>query len=231
MVTADNMMVTMIWWYALTLALLLQGSAAQSCPGSVLTDYMECVAQNPCECSACDPDPTDMFPVINAERPSDCLDVARVFCPLIRCCSICQAESLAWNQCSANGFSANYLGRECPLQGSCVSYPLQDIDCTPTMSPSESPNSSPTDIPIPAPTATPNSEPTAAPVPFEVLESPTASPDLPRTGISVPTLAPSLSPDMESETETIPSGTRSVLGLLRLSSVFIVTTLMAFYVV
>jgi hypothetical protein len=222
-------MVTMIWWYALALALLLQRSSAQSCPSSVLTDYMDCVAQNPCECSACDPDPTDMFPVINAERPSDCLDVARVFCPLIRCCSICQAEALAWNQCSANGFSANYLGRECPLQGSCVSYPLQDIDCTPTMSPSDSPTSSPMAIPIPAPTATPNSEQTAAPVPFEVSESPTASPeDLPRAGISVPSLAPSISSDMESGTEPTPSGARSSLGILRLSGIFIVASLAAF---
>jgi hypothetical protein len=223
------MMVTMIWWYALTLALLLQRSAAQTCPGSVLTDYMECVAQNPCECSACDPDPTDMFPVINAERPNDCLDVARVFCPLIRCCSICQAEALAWNQCSANGFSANYLGKECPLQGSCVSYPLQDIDCTPTLSPSESPTSSPTAIPIPAPTATPNAELTAAPEPFEVSESPTASPDLPRAGLSVPTFAPSISSDMESGTEPMPSGARSSLGILRLSGILIVAPLAAFW--
>jgi hypothetical protein len=224
------MTVTMIWWYALTLALLFQRSAAQSCPGSVLTDYMDCVAQNPCECSACDPDPTDMFPVINAERPSDCLDVARVFCPLIRCCSICQAQALAWNQCSANGFSANYLGRECPLQGSCVSYPLQDVDCSPTISPSESPTSSPTAIPIPVPTATPSFKPTAAPVPFEVSESPTASPDLPRTGLSVvPSPAPSISSDMESGTEPTPSGARPSLGTFRLSTILIVATLTVFW--
>jgi hypothetical protein len=165
----------MIWWYALALALLLKQSAAQTCAGSVLAEYMDCVAQNPCECSACDPDPTDEFPVITAERPSDCLDVARVFCPLIRCCSICEAQALAWNQCSANGFSANYLGRECPLQGSCASYSLQDVDCTPSTSPSESPITSPTAVPIAVPTAAPTSEPTAAAVPLDVSESPTAS--------------------------------------------------------
>lgn len=224
----DNMMLTMIWWYALTLALLLQQTSAQSCPGSVLTDYMDCVAQNPCECSACDPDPTDDFPVINAERPSDCLDVARVFCPLVRCCSICQTGALAWNQCSANGFSANYLGRECPLQGSCDSYPLQDIDCSPTMSPSESPTSSPSAIPIEISTAAPNSESTPAPVPFEISESPTASPDLPRTAVSVPTLAPSVSSDMASGTEPTSSGARPSLRLLRLSDILIVAILAAF---
>jgi hypothetical protein len=218
MARTDNIiMLTMIWWFALPLALLLQQAAAQSCPGFVLTNYMECVAQNPCECSACDPDPTDMFPVINVERPSDCLDVARIFCPLIRCCSLCQAEALAWNQCSANGFSTNYLGRNCPLEGSCGSYPLQDLDCTPTMSPLESQPISPTAIPISIPSATSNSETTAAPVPLEVKESPTASPVLPRTGISVPTLAPS-----------VPSGARPSLGILRLSGIFILATLAAF---
>jgi hypothetical protein len=207
----------MISWYALPLALLLPQAAAQSCPAVVLTNYMECVAQNPCVCSACDPDPTDMFPVINVERPSDCLDVARIFCPLVRCCSICQTEALAWNQCSANGFSNNFLGRECPLEGSCASYPLQDLDCTPTTSPSESPTIFPTVIPIPVPSAAPNTETTAAPVPLEVKESPTASPVLPRTGISVPTLAPS-----------VPSGARPSLGILRLSGIFILATLAAF---
>jgi hypothetical protein len=221
------MMLTMIWWYALTLALLLQRAAAQSCPGSVLTNYMECVAQNPCECSACDPDPTDMFPVINAERPSDCLDVARVFCPLIRCCSLCQAEALAWNQCSANGFSNNYLGSTCPLQGSCTSYALQDIDCTLTKAPTESPTSSPSNIPISVPSAGSNSEPTAAPVTLEVSESPTE--DLPRAGIGEPTLAPSVSSDMESDTAPSPSGARPSLGLLRLSGILIGATLAAFW--
>jgi hypothetical protein len=221
----------MIWWYALALALLLKQSAAQTCAGSVLAEYMDCVAQNPCECSACDPDPTDEFPVITAERPSDCLDVARVFCPLIRCCSICEAQALAWNQCSANGFSANYLGRECPLQGSCASYSLQDVDCTPSTSPSESPITSPTAVPIAVPTAAPTSEPTAAAVPLDVSESPTASSsDLPRsTGLGVPTRAPSVSSDMESGTESIPSGARISLGILRLSCTMTVATLAGFW--
>jgi hypothetical protein len=232
--TDNMMMLTMIWKYALLLALLLQQTAAQ-CPGTVLTTYMECVAQNPCECSFCDPDPTDDVPVITAQEPNNCLDVARVFCPLIRCCSICEAAALEWNQCSADGFANAFLGRECPLEDSCGAYPLQDVDCAPTMSPSELDSSSPTESNFPTgfPTAPPSSETAVAAVPLEVSESPTAAPVLPRAGISEPTLAPSLSSDMvptlapslSLDMEPTPSGARPSLGFLRLSGILIVATL------
>jgi hypothetical protein len=70
-------------------------SEAQGCTARVLSDYMDCVAANPCECAECDPDPTDDSPLIPVNRPEDCLDVARIYCPLIKCCSICEEEAFS----------------------------------------------------------------------------------------------------------------------------------------
>jgi hypothetical protein len=208
----DNMMLTMVRWYTVPLALIFAQAVAQSCPGFVLTDYMACVAQNPCECSACDPDPTDMIPVITAERPSDCLDVARTFCPLIRCCSICEAEALAWNQCSANGFANNYIGMDCPLDDSCDAYPLQDVDCSPTMAPVETSS----------PTATRTSFPTLAPVLFTGSPTMASAVTNGRGSEGEPTLAPSVFED----TDSMPSGVRAPFGPLEFSGIVMVTTLL-----
>lgn len=168
---------TMMFIYsAVACILLLSASQADAqCTAMVLNKYRECVANNPCECSACDPDPTDDDPILTVERPEDCLDVARIFCPLIRCCSLCEDEALGWFQCTANGFSSSLLdGQTCPLSGSCGSYALQDADCSPTMAPVVTPMTEqpvvaePQETLVPTPgtnedTSEPTSEPTQSP--------------------------------------------------------------------
>jgi hypothetical protein len=193
-------------------------SEAQGCTARVLSDYMDCVAANPCECAECDPDPTDDSPLIPVNRPEDCLDVARIYCPLIKCCSICEEEAFGWFQCTANGFSTSLLGTTCPLDNSCDSYPLQDVDCDPTASPVESgsPTTSPTkgstDVPIIETTELPSTEPTLAPASVAVVEEGTGT-TLP------PTTSPTdvdLSPDTSGSKQPCMSMLATNLAMLTL---------------
>lgn len=104
------------------------------CSRDELKMYKQCVQHHsPCPCERCDPDPTDGTPVIFVDRPSDCLDVQKIFCPLIRCCSSCETVAFAWYQhCGANPFALQYLGYTCPLD--CSLYLYQDT-CGPSPAP------------------------------------------------------------------------------------------------
>ena len=96
-----------------------------ACSSYVLSNYENCVAQNPCTCSNCDPNPMDNYPVIHlAQPPSNCRDVNRLFCPLIRCCSPCAEQALTWFTCAMEDFSQQILGQNCTQL--CSSFPFND---------------------------------------------------------------------------------------------------------
>jgi hypothetical protein len=143
----------------------LQG---QECSTAGLQPYRDCVLNNsPCPCGACDPDPTDGTPNLVTPQPESCDDVQRIFCGLVRCCSVCEAEALAWYQtCTVDPFSLQTLNYTCELK--CDFQPYLD-QCVPTTLPTFRPTRSPvilTESPSVAPVI-PSSEPSI------VTESPT----------------------------------------------------------
>jgi hypothetical protein len=116
------------------------GVAAQqpsSCSTQALEDYVSCVRSNPCACSHCDPDPSDSYPVIVVDAPQDCQDVSRIFCPMIRCCSVCEPVFEHYHKCLGNIIAETFLGLNhgcplfyCPL----ASFPYMDTIRTPESS-------------------------------------------------------------------------------------------------
>jgi hypothetical protein len=117
------------------------------CTSQDLDAYIQCVSNNPCTCSNCDPNPVDNTPVINVDTPpQDCRDVNRIFCPLIRCCSTCEDLARFWYECPFQAFALETLGVEC--SATCDGYNNGDVDgeCAPTVSPA--PSLVPTDLPI-----------------------------------------------------------------------------------
>lgn len=111
--------------------------------------YIQCVSDNPCTCSNCDPNPLDNTPVINVDTPpQDCRDVNRIFCPLIRCCSVCEDVARSWYECPFQAFALETLGFEC--SATCDGYSNGDVEqCEPSISPA--PSLAPSDLPIGGP--------------------------------------------------------------------------------
>lgn len=108
-----------------------------SCSSNILWNYESCVAQNPCTCSNCDPNPMDNYPEIHlAQPPSNCRDVNRLFCPLIRCCSPCAEQALMWYSCAMEDFSQQILGQNCTQL--CSSFPFNDASSCNQTSPQPS---------------------------------------------------------------------------------------------
>lgn len=109
--------------------------------------YIQCVSNNPCRCSNCDPNPLDNTPVINVDTPpQDCRDVNRIFCPLIRCCSTCEDVARSWYECPFQAFALETIGVEC--SATCDGYSNGDVEgeCEPSVSPA--PSLVPSDLPV-----------------------------------------------------------------------------------
>jgi hypothetical protein len=167
-----------------------QDGDQQTCSRGDADAYMECVRDNPCLCSNCDPDPLDDTPEIVVDTPpQDCRDVNRIFCPLIRCCSACEDAARSWYGCTFASFSLQTLGEECPT--TCEGYDYADVegDCQPSAAP---------DPPAPSPEA----EAEASSAPSDV---PSQSPGAPGGGFA-PTGTNSSG---TSPTGTSPSATRA----------------------
>lgn len=96
---------------------LERGGWVHSCSTRVLEDYISCVRYHPCQCSHCDPDPSDSYPVIVVDAPRSCQDVSRIFCPMIRCCSVCEDIFRVYHKCLGNILAETFLGinHGCPL--------------------------------------------------------------------------------------------------------------------
>lgn len=129
--------------------LILACAQAQDsqCTSDDVDAYVQCVANNPCICSNCDPNPLDNTPVINVDTPpEDCRDVNRLFCPLIRCCSVCEDVARSWYECPFQAFALETLGVEC--SATCDGYNNGDVEgeCEPSLSPA--PSLAPSDLPI-----------------------------------------------------------------------------------
>jgi hypothetical protein len=156
------------------------------CSSDDLAPYSQCINQNsPCPCGDCDAEPTDGSPMLTTPVPTDCTDVVRLFCPLVRCCSMCETEAKQWFQkCSADPFSQMWLGSTCELD--CSSLPYGDI-CQPTDAPIFSPTGSPT---VYSTTATPS---TQVPTTLSPTTTPSASRRKTASPINQPVAAPAVS--------------------------------------
>lgn len=133
------------------LAMPLAKAQQEFCTSDEANAYIQCVANNPCTCSNCDPDPLDDVPEIIVDQPpQNCQDVARIFCPLIKCCSLCEAEAIAWYQCGFREFANQTLQRECPQTCDGFAYDDVDGDCQPTDVPSAEPGATNEPTPTPA---------------------------------------------------------------------------------
>lgn len=144
--------------YLIALVLLVAGNHgvnAQPCTRAALDAYIRCVAENPCECANCDDDPSDDVPVLQITAPDTCQDITRVFCPLVRCCSICEDIANTFYTCSADTLANDFVGADCPL--TCAGFNFDDVNCEPTQGPTFSPTKAPTDT-----TAVPTFAPTEA---------------------------------------------------------------------
>ena len=169
------------YYYLLSWMLLAPGILqAQECSTAGLQPYRDCVLNNsPCPCGACDPDPTDGTPTLVTPIPTSCDDVQRIFCGLVRCCSVCEAEALAWYQtCTADPFSLQTLNTTCELK--CDFQPYLD-QCVPTTLPTFRPTRSPvvqTEVPSGVPSMQ-SVAPTAA-----ITESPIVVTALPTAEVT-----------------------------------------------
>ena len=162
----------------------------EQCSSEDLKPYSDCVTANtPCPCSNCDPDPTDGTPLLTTEVPKDCTDVLKTFCPLVRCCSLCEQEAIAWYQpCTADPFAEAFLQRTCELD--CSGFLYRDSTCAPTMSPTVM-TLFPKDTPAPSQqlsTMSPTMAPTMAPTMTR-----TASPAVSTLTTMLPTSLPTTS--------------------------------------
>ena len=189
--TPSHLKLTMMAPIQTTLLVLLlnfcvvQSQSSSQCSDSQLQAYQKCVQDNACLCSTCDPNPLDEYPTIHLDQPpQSCQDVNRIFCPLIKCCSVCEDVAQQWYTCAFNDFSASQLGTECPQV--CSAFAVGDVegDCQPT-----------------AATLAPTSIPTAAES-FPTSAAPTESPT---TAPVASTLSPSAAED-ETQTSSLHAG-------------------------
>jgi hypothetical protein len=159
----------------------------QTCSRDDADAYMECVRDNPCLCSNCDPNPLDETPEIIVDTPpQDCRDVNRIFCPLIRCCSACEDAARSWYECTFQSFSVQTLGEECSTTCNGYAYADVDGDCQPTSTPEPSAasaaSSAPSDIPSQSPDSTSSGFiPTASPY-QSGTQAPVSSSSVARSG-------------------------------------------------
>lgn len=82
------------------------------CSVYALNAYRACVFNNPCTCQNCYADPGDPDFVIEADQPSSCQDLSRIFCPHVRCCSACESEFAFYHSCLANKIANMFLGED-----------------------------------------------------------------------------------------------------------------------
>lgn len=101
------------------------------CSADSMRAYESCILGNspcPCDTSKCDANPTDGTPVVFVDAPLSCNDIFDIFCPMVRCCSVCQTEALGWYQCAADNVSQRWLDQSCDLEANCDVYPTNDLD-------------------------------------------------------------------------------------------------------
>ena len=160
---------TTLLLFALLLPGWVQSQSSSSCGDSQLQAYQQCVQDNACLCANCDLDPLDDYPTIHLDQPPDsCQDINRIFCPLMRCCSVCEDVAQEWYSCAFDDFSKSQLGSTCPQV--CSAFDLGDVegDCQPTAA-TAAPTSRPTSTvnvsppPSVAPRTTKSPTTTAAP--------------------------------------------------------------------
>ena len=124
---------------------LLSIVSGEICTSVPFENYQRCMDEHPCECSNCDYNPTDKDPIITIEHPETCQDVVRAVCPLIKCCSPCVEETLAFYNCAAQAISLHFTGGSCPVNlDTCLGFAYDDASCG-DENPNPAPAGAPTD--------------------------------------------------------------------------------------
>ncbi|GKY91412.1 hypothetical protein MPSEU_000113500 [Mayamaea pseudoterrestris] len=193
------------------------------CGDEQLQAYQACVQENPCTCSNCDANPMDNYPVIALDAPpQNCQDVARIFCPLMRCCAACEQVAQQWYTCAFDDFSVSQLDTTCPQV--CEAFELNDYlggDCQPTVAPEMT-----TVAPTVMDTATPDTlaPSTSAAAAAASTLNPTVAPTVATT--ESPTVAPFASPSAAAQVSsmnaaTSTSGARSSAYFIKASAVVV----------